>query len=164
MKKIVLFAILLQAGLEATAQNKLGLFNIRGEKVEIPDSVQPLVIFYSTYSCHNCMNELIDYVEQLKHDNHRFKIYVMIPGRDVATMRYVTTGLDEFFNKKNMPMVVYDLNKDTSLRFETQYDVKYYPCLFIFDLNGKCHYLNYGILFMEGASVSKKKNKMIEEL
>ena len=156
MKKVVWIVILLLVGLRTTAQGEKVLFNIRGERVEIPDGVQPFVVFYSPYSCHNCMYDLIDYMGKLERNDSRFKFYVMIPGRDVATMRYATAGLDEFFSKDSMPTVVYDLNEDTSLRYEARYDVKHYPCLFLFDKDGRCHYLSYGTLFKEGVSVNRE--------
>lgn len=162
MKKTIFFVILLLSGLITIAQSELSLFNIRGEKVEIPNSVQPVVIFYTPYSCHNCMYDLINYMEKMKQVDSRFELYVMIPGRDAATMRYATTGLDEFFSKSNMPRIVYDLNKDTKLRYETRYDVKQYPCLFVFDMEGECQYLSYHTLFMEGASMNKKINDIIK--
>lgn len=93
------------------------------------------------------MYDAINYFNKLKGDNSQYELYVMIPGRDVATMRYITSGLGEYFSKKKMPTVVYDLDKDTSQRFETKYGVRQYPCLFIFDKAGKCRYLNYDTLF-----------------
>ena len=144
MRKIVCFAVWFCMGLGAVAQN---VYNIRGEKTEIPDSVQPVLLFFSTQCCHNCMYDAINYFNKLKGDNSQYELYVMIPGRDVSTMRYITSGLDEYFSKKKMPTVVYDLDKDTSKRFETKYGIRQYPCLFVFDKAGKCRYLSYDTLF-----------------
>ena len=154
MKKILLLLFMGISCLVACAQMDLRFYDIRGNRVSLPDSVQPVIICYHTGCCHNCMNILVSYAQDLVRKNSNLKLFVLVPGGDVGTMRFLTSGLKDYFNEETLPTVLYDLDPTDSERYLNRYDVQKYPCMIVFDSMRQCHYLSYDVLWENSDSLN----------
>lgn len=131
------------------AQSTPFAYSIVGKEVAAPDSCEVWMIYYSSAFCHGCMVELVRDGLKWQNEAPNRQVYVLIRGGDLSSMRPESTAAVSFFPKDRQPKVVFDLNPDTSLRYEKRYDIARFPVLLTFDQAGVCTYHPFEELFKE---------------
>lgn len=123
------------------------LYNIKGEPVEIAG--KSVVICYSTNICHACMISLVDYCQNLSLQHPDVNFYVLIKGiPSISAMREQTTALYDYFNRDELPDILYDLNPKERKRYFNRYRMKHFPAMMLFSSEKDKHvYIPYGKLF-----------------
>ncbi len=161
MKKTLLFLLLCLLCVEADAQKDMRFYDIRGNRVSIPGNVQPVIICYHTGCCHNCMNILVSYAQDLVQKYPNLQLCVLVPEGDVGSMRFLTSGLKDYFDKESAPTILYDLDPVDSLRYMKRFKMQQYPCMIVFDAMQQCHYFSYDALWGNNDSLNADSIKSL---
>lgn len=127
--------------------NGQNLYTIKGEPAEITE--KSVVICYGTEICHACMISIVDYCQSLSTQHPDVKFYVLLKGISaISAMREQTIALYDYFNRNELPTVLYDLNPKERKRYFIKHKIKHFPALLLFSSEkGKHVYIPYGKLF-----------------
>ncbi len=123
------------------------VYNIKGKPVEIAG--KSVVICYNTNICHACMISLVDYCQTLSSQHPDIKLYILIKGIPaISAMREQTTALYDYFNRDELPNILYDLNPKERKQYFYRYRMKHFPAMLLFSSEkGKHVYIPYEKLF-----------------
>ena len=117
-------------------------------QIGVLEALQEFVtdIVYHTNSCSACMQNLSNFLVNQCNEN-KINLVVLISGDNVSIMRAQTMALSNYFDKDNIPLVVYDLNPDKEKQYISKHKIEQFPCIMLFPPKEEEIYMSYVQLF-----------------
>ena len=103
-----------------------------------------LAMYYNTNACHNCEEELMQYIIDVCGQDSTYRPLLIVMRTDMGYVRQQIKYLKQKYGN-NIPIVCDDPAEKESL--VNKKDIKEYPCLFILKDEEKPQYYSYHKLF-----------------
>ncbi len=120
-------------------------FSVSGERWFPEPDTKYLAMYYNTINCHDCVDELWQYISQACQRDSTLRPLIIIPKSTMLHMRQDANYLHEKFGD-TIP-IVYENPSDKKKSLIHRKKIKEFPCLLTIGKKGKIEYYSYHQLF-----------------